>query len=379
MPEPASPPMPRTMHPRLAWLGALDRPADVLDWSLTDWTHVVRVARSLRLLARLAEAVGEAGLDDRLPLPVRQHLLAERRRSRARLRSLNWTLEHVGQALAPLDGPRLLLKGAAYLGQNLVIARGRLPSDLDILVPREHLAAAQELLKGHDWREVELDAHDQRYYREWSHEVPAMHNPRFELELDLHHGILPPVATTTVDPDLLLDRCMPSALPGWRVLCPVDQVLHSAAHLYLDSELRNRVRDLVDLKGLLAHFGRHSPFWNDLEARTFELGLQGPMALALHHLQHWLGADVPADMARRLGAAGLTPWRRAWLMPLLDSVMLPLKPDDAEPASRRMAARALLARYHWNRLPLHLLVPHLLRKSARRAPRSPLAEDADDN
>lgn len=370
--------MPR-FHPALRWIEALDRPEVTLDWTLPAWSRVVRLARSLRLLARLAEALGDADLDDQLPHPVRQHLVAERRRSRARLRSLNWTIDNVGLALRRLAAPKVLLKGAAYVGQQLPIARGRLPSDLDILVPKASLTQAQELLAAQDWQEVDLDAHDQRYYRDWSHEVPAMHNARFELELDLHHGILPPVAATTVDPALLLARCVPSGVPGWQVLCPVDQVLHSAAHLFLDSELRGRIRDLVDLKGLMEWFGRHPAFWADLEERALELGLEAPLAQALHYTQSWVAADVPPALQERMRRRALPPLKQAWLLPLLDTVMLPPEPDDDEPVARRMAARCLLARYHWNRLPLHLLVPHLLHKSAKRPPRALIADDADDN
>ena len=67
--------------------------------------------------------------------------------------------------------PRVLLKGAAYIGQDLPIAAGRLPSDLDILVPQAHLPDAQARLTQAGWNAVALDDHDRRYYYEWSHEV----------------------------------------------------------------------------------------------------------------------------------------------------------------------------------------------------------------
>jgi hypothetical protein len=116
-------------------------------------------------------------------------------------------------------------------------------------------------------RDAELDAHDQRYYREWSHEVPPMQHPVHAVELDLHHNILPPVARTTVDADRLLQRLRPSRWAPWSVFDPADQMLHSAAHLFLDAEPRDRVRDLVDLDGLGRHFGQHDgrvddAFWS---------------------------------------------------------------------------------------------------------------------
>ena len=58
-----------------------------------------------------------------------------------------------------------------------------------------------------------------------------------------------------IDADALLGRLQPSKWHPWQVLHPVDQVLHCAAHLFLDSDLRDRIRDLVDLDGLFRHFG----------------------------------------------------------------------------------------------------------------------------
>lgn len=367
-------PTPSPMPP-LAWLRALHDPAVATGWSLAQWQRVIRLARRLRLLGRLAERMADAGTEHDWPTPVQQHLRAERARTRARLRALTWTMEQVQLVLRDLGAPIVLLKGAAYVAQGLPIAPGRLPSDLDILVPRPFIEAAQERLRAHDWREVELDEHDRRFYREWSHEVPPMHNPRFELELDVHHGILPPVAKVTVDSGRLLQRLVPSGLQGWKVLCPVDQVLHSAAHLFFDSELRNRMRDLVDLDGLMRHFGQHPSFWEDLTERSHELGLVEPLALAVHYTTAWLGTAVPRSVCRAVRDAGPTPARRAWLYPLLNAVLWPVEPDESESAARRLAAKVLLARYHWNRLPAHLLIPHLLHKSSRRRVRELEGDD----
>lgn len=348
------------------WLQALQDPQHVHGWSLAEWQRVVRLARRLRLLGRLAEAIGGAGLEPSLPASVQQHLLSERRMSRYRLRVLTWTMERVGSLLLDAPYPVVLLKGAAYWAQGLPIAPGRLPSDLDLLVPRDALPDAQRRLSDDDWAEAELDAHDQHYYREWSHEVPPMRHPQFGIELDLHHAILPPVARTSVDTTLLLQRVIPTDLRPWRVLCPPDQVLHSAAHLFCDSELRDRVRDLVDLDGLLRHFAQRPGFWEDLVDRARELGLVEPLALTVHYTTRWLATPVPAAVKRRLKPLGPQPARQAWLLPLHDAVLTPTEPDAIPSRRQRMAATVLLARHHWRRMPLGLLLPHLWHKARRR-------------
>ena len=81
-------------------------------------------------------------------------------------------------AIQPADYPCVLLKGAAYMAQGLPIAAGRLPSDLDILVPKAALPIAQESLAAAGWRTVDMDEHDRLYYEDWSHEVPPMRHPQ---------------------------------------------------------------------------------------------------------------------------------------------------------------------------------------------------------
>jgi hypothetical protein len=194
----------------LAWVQALHRPALVQGWDLQQWQRVLRLARRLRLLGRLAESLDAAQLLPTVPVPVAETLRAERQYSRWRTGLLRWTVERLSATLAGAGYPLVLLKGSAYVGQGLPIASGRLPSDLDILVPQRHLPDAQALLVATGWAEAELDEHDQRYYREWSHEVPPMQHPVLPVELDLHHNILPPVARVTVAADALLARLAPS-------------------------------------------------------------------------------------------------------------------------------------------------------------------------
>lgn len=356
MTGPASPPR------QLAWLEALREPASALEWDLARWEHVIRVARRLRLLGRLASGVCAAGMLPRVPAQAARHLQAELRYATWRSDGLAWVLERLPDMLGEVTYPLVLLKGAAYMGQGLAIGRGRLPSDVDILVPREHIADAQTRLLGAGWEEAALDAHDQRYYREWSHEVAPMRHPLHGLELDLHHNILPPVARTHVDASLLLASLQASNWPHWQVLAPADQVLHSAAHLFHDSELRDRLRDLVDLDGLLRHFGAAPGFWDGLVARASVLGLHESLALALHFCSRWLATPVPPEVMAAARARGLSRAKALWLHPLLEAALWPADPDRLPPRRQALAAQTLLVRHHLGRMPLSLLLPHLWHK-----------------
>ena len=347
------------------WLAAMREPERALAWSLPQWQRTLALARRTRLLARLAEGLSERNLLDQVPQQPRMHLLAEQRLSRWRMLQLRWTLAHVESALAEADYPRVLLKGTAYLAQGLPIAAGRLPSDLDILVPRAQLADAQQRLMAAGWAETPMDEHDRHHYHVLSHEVPPMTHPQTEVELDLHHNILPPVGHVQIDGDLLLADCVPSGRPGWHVFGPVDQVLHSASHLFFDADMRDRLRDLVDLDGLLRHFAAQQGderFWAALVARAAQLGLEEPLALALHFCQRWLSTPVPPQVVAQVRRIGPAWWHRAWLLPALAQVLSPGDTEGLPKAGRAACARLLQARYHWRRMPLPVLLPHLWHK-----------------
>ncbi len=350
----------------LPWIAGLREPAAFAGLSMADWQRCVRVGRRLRLLARVASAVDRANAWGDVPAAAARHLKAEQAFSTWRSAKLRWALDRVATALEDHPAPKVLLKGAAYMGQDLTIAAGRLPSDADILVPRSALPDVLARLAQAGWNENPLDEHDQRYYREWSHEVPPMRHELHPVELDLHHNILPPVGRHRVDAQQLLARVEPSGWPGWQVLHPQDQLLHSACHLAYDAEPRERLRDIVDADGLMREFGqRRADFWPGLVARARELGLTEPLWLVVSLARAWMQTPVPQAVQAELAAVAPPPWRRAWLLPLWERLLAPVDPDQRGDWRQDTAAFIVLARYHRNRMPLRLLLPHLLHKVRR--------------
>src|SRR5690606_2651387 len=131
------------------------------------------------------------------------------------------------------------------------------------------------MLRG--WATTHHNAYDQRYYREWMHELPPMQHVTRQSVLDVHHAILPITARLRSDPAKLLQAAQPVARdPVLKVLAPTDMVLHSATHLFLNEEFSNGLRDLADLDVLLRHFSVDPGFWQKLTMRAGELGLGRP-------------------------------------------------------------------------------------------------------
>ncbi len=345
---------------RWPWLHALGHPEITAGWTLAEWEVAVRQSRRLRLLARLAESIAYAGLLGAVPEPAARLLQAERLTSAYRQRIVSWAATCIARTLGDLGTPLVLLKGAAYQAQGLKISTGRLPSDLDILVPRQALSQALQRLKAEGWEEPDLDDHDRRYYHAWSHEVPPLRHGSHPIELDLHHNILPPLGPVAVDMQTLLAECRPSAWSCWSVLSPRDQVLHSAAHLFFDSEPMERVRDLVDLDGLLRHHGEvDEGFWTALLPRAEQLRLMEPLLLACHFCSSWLDTPIPASIQARIRSAG--PAHRFTRLQF-SALLAPAELDRPRHVAQRAAARLILWRYHLRRMPLRILVPHMWHK-----------------
>lgn len=349
--------------------GALRAPASTLQLTLSDWDLLIRQGRVADCLARLGELVGDEGMEARLPPQALRHLQAAQLVANRQHVELSFESQHVQAALAA-EGVRLvLLKGAAYVLAGLQAGKGRMVSDIDLLVPRERLAEVESALMKSGWLSTTRDAYDQHYYRTWMHEIPALRHIHRGSVLDVHHSVVPPTVGYGLDAQQMLDAAVP--LPGMTgvfVLSDVDMVLHSAVHLMHEGELEMGFRGLVDIDALVTEFALADPtFWERLSARAVALNLQRPAFLAFRYTQRFFGSEIPQVFLVRLQVAstGLGALRLAWLDALYQHGLRPIH-HSMDDRSSGLARGALYIRSHWLRMPPHLLLPHLLRKAWRR-------------
>lgn len=329
--------------------------------SEADWDPIIRLARVANVLARLAEDLAVAGLLDEVPQAPRNHLIAARLLGRRQRMAGLAEIERVRDALAASKLPTVLLKGAAYLAANLPLSRGRMFGDIDLLFRREDLPEAESTLILHGWNSGAVSDYDQRYYRQWMHELPPLTHLKRHSVLDVHHNILPATARHPPDAKLLLEQAQELAdMPGVFVLCPADMVLHSACHLFHEGELGSGLRDLSDLDRLMRHFGKQDGFWATLTERAGLLHLRRPLCYAVSMCTTMFDTPVPHDVVRdlrRFGGVRL-PFMTALYQRGLRADH-PLADDRWTPLARW----ALYVRAHWLRMPPHLLAAHLARKA----------------
>src|SRR5690606_15229998 len=123
---------------------------------------------------------------------------------------------------------------------DLPHANGRMFADVDLLVPEARLAEVEAKLQEHGWQSSALSAYDERYYREWTHELPPLTHAEREVEVDLHHNVLMRTARLHPDPRLMLAaaRTVPGfGYLGMAVMAPIDMTLHAMAHLFYGGEM----------------------------------------------------------------------------------------------------------------------------------------------
>lgn len=346
-------------------------PGTVLPLDARAWERLLSCARRNAVLAYLAQRLATTGILDDTPEAARAALRSARAAA-ARLAQLaEWELDRVRRVLQPVGIPMIALKGAAYILRGMPHARTRLLSDIDIMVPRDQLDAAERALLKSGWQATKLDAYDQQYYRRWSHEIPPLQYPGRVLGVDVHHTLCPPVSRLRPDPQAFWVDSQPSPQDGVRVLSPIDSVLHAAIHLFFDSDLDGRFRDLLDLREMLLAFGASDAFWPMLVARARQQGLGRPLYYALTTLTHVVRTAIPEQVRQQAQAFAPSYPIDAWMKRTLDTVLSPVDPERWPPPHRGRLW-LLYARSHWLRMPPHLLLPHLLRKSWRRMHAEPI-------
>ena len=311
------------------------------------WNVLIEQGRRTQLLAQMAALLRREGLMDQVPIAVRRHLALDELTVIQRNESALWEVDNLRRAV-DAKIPLVLLKGCAYVATGDHTAAGRLFSDIDLLVQRQHLHSVEADLMAVGWKPSRVNVYDQAYYRNWMHEVPPMVHVRRHTVLDLHHAINPPVSRLYIEPERLFDQIV-EVRPGIFVLCVDDRVIHCALHVLQEGDPGKVIRDLCDLHLLLRQHHANAEARDTLRRRALALGVL-PQLDAAMAASHVLFSNEPAVQAQ-------PGWLQACLV---QAAMCAFGGTTLTGAS---AGLALLANAHWLKMPVHILLPHLMHKS----------------
>jgi len=264
----------------------------------------------------------------RLPSGIRdehQPLLKQLRRQ-----AVLWDFER-DQVVSRLQNhgiPVVVLKGAALRVTAYRDPAERPFGDIDILVPKESLPDAVDLLEAQGY--ARHSEHRDRIYLEHFHHLVLSREPGFKVEV--HWALVPSHSTIALDPEAFRRDAVPVTVPGstFRVPAPEHMVIHLSAQNVEDGLA---LRRLVDLDRIIAAAG--SGFdWSRLGSESRRMHAEGVTALSLRLAELLLGTVIPRGF---IGQLGLPRTVRTHLA-MLDPVAVTLGSRLERPAVKELLA-----------------------------------------
>lgn len=329
-------------------------PKSIVGFQDADWDLSIRQARASGLLATTYHLIDDAKLLAQVPERPRVQLEAAHRIAARHREVTQWEVCELYRLMEHIGVPMIVLKGAAYVVADLEAAKGRMFGDVDIMVPRGALDDVERALGRAGWVQENQNAYDDRYYRQWMHEIPARRHMQRGTVLDVHHNILPLTARNKPPACLLWKADLRvNGYSDMYVLSREDMLLHTASHLFCNGEFDRGLRDLYDFYRLAREFSSDPQFWTKVAERAKQLDLVKPLGYAVRYVNRLFGSPLPmaaipdpcAGFKDSLFIRGLMP-----------------NHSSAHDIWTSTALFALYVRGHYLRMPLHLLLPHLLYK-----------------
>jgi hypothetical protein len=244
-------------------------------------------------------------------------------------------------------GAELIALKGAHLAQGVYGDIGLRPMcDLDLLIRRETLPAAEEILARRGYIPYRPEQR-QRYEQEHFHIV----HRKGRIQIELHWNIIGPEHPLAGELEGLWLRSRPACLAGKavRVLAPADLILHLCVHAACCHGFMLTLRPLCDIAECIRHFGGEID-WPALDDAARRCGVVRSVNACLLLARKILSAPLPPDVHRRAEAATFAPeavetiTRYVMTTPSAPGVEVPVGLKDAMGAAGGAGRLAALAR-----------------------------------
>ena len=330
---------------------AINSPHQLVQLSLREWESLLFVLKTSRLEAYLAFVLHDLEAWHSIPEQVRAHLSA----AMVYAQRQNDQVFHEGQEIHDLLMAQgvtpVFLKGAAYIVAATNNAKGRLCSDIDLLVKEDGLAISETALLNNFWYHKTITDYDDKYYREYAHEIPPLYHLTRGTVLDLHHNLFLPISgkAPPLEQFWQVVVCQES---GLYTLEPAAMFMHSIIHLMLNEEVVYGFRDMVDLKCLAQQYDSVG-FWQRVELIAAESHFETELNVVVILLNTWFNTAYPVK--RFEGSL-----QRRKLQLLVRIYKYALIPEHPALHSLRsgLARFIVFVRGHSIKMPLTVLVKH---------------------
>lgn len=341
----------------------LKKPELLAELGLEQWNICLREAKMSGLTGRLSYDARAQGITEKLPAKVQDIFSSFDNVSASSTRKIKWEINRVNRALKGSDEKVVLLKGGAYIEKNMTCTAGRVSVDLDILIARNRIDWAEDIFLKAGWRHQIINDYDQKFYREYSHELPPLVHPERYISIDVHHNILPTTSKLCPDVNKMIENAI-KMKNGFYVFSDQDIILHSIVHQFQDGEVRSSLRNLLEQHDMYNEFGKEADFWQKLIPRAAELGLTRALYYSLHFSRAIFETEIPAQIMKDIKPYGPSFFTDAIMKFMVMGVISPNL--GAKGLSRWLSMNGLYIRSHWLRMPPFLLARHLTIKFFRK-------------
>ena len=332
-------------------------PENALKVSLNDWQSIILILRYHQLLARYQFIFERAGIFEQLPAYVRHHLRNAKILSEKQYHQVFYEARELVQAYNFSTQHKIFLKGAAYTLAGQTAGKGRVYSDIDILVDKESLAKAEKSLFMSGWFSEKISNYDNSYYRNWTHEIPPLRHTSRGTILDIHYNLVPIISGRAPDISHFFEHIEVTE-QGFSVFSPAAMTLHSIIHLFFNEDLKNGFRDFLDLV-LLIKENSSELFWEELITLAKQVGFTLELSLACRYLSRLLGTEIPDNISAKLLV------KPSYKQKIVDFIYLnALLPSHPKVENRYHSLANFLAliRGHWQKMPIHILIYHFIHR-----------------
>lgn len=335
-------------------------PAKGVSLSPTQWQNAILVLREAKLLAALYHSAIRQSCFEQYPDFAKRHLYSASVYAKRQSDQIRFEAMELRNLLGEIGVTVVFLKGAAYCLKGTLNSQGRICSDLDVLVKQSELEKAEQHLKSNRWVSEQLSDYDEKYYREWAHEVPPLFHVNRATVVDMHHNIYLPVSGRAPNiADFLSGK--EKSESGCFVLDPASMLLHCIIHMMLNEDSSSWMRDLYDIY-LLADELMDEKQWRNLLLLADKTQFKAELIYCLLALRHYCHYDFPSFVSDFIQAQNLLKKQRFFVRHIIISAIAPEHPLVSS-TKTRLAKQLVYLRGHWLKMPLPVLLKHFLIKS----------------
>lgn len=343
----------------IRFVNLFNQPESCPTLSLKDWEKFILILRASKLLSSYAQKVNQAGIFNELHPYAKRHFTNARVLADKQHKQIFFEAKELTKVISKSTEQIIFLKGAAYTLANNKASKGRVFSDIDVLVTKNSISSVERVLSIWGWLPEQLDQYDDKYYREWAHEIPPMQHASRGTVLDLHHNLVPPISGRAPDINQFVENAI-DLKSGGLILRPAAMTLHSAIHLFINEDFDNGFRDIQDLHNLFTEFS-HDDFWHDIIKLSKTTNFELELFLATRYSKHFFSTDIPTWVFNDVAKPFDNKIKVIFWDFIFKRALLPQHKFISVP-QQSVACYMAFVRGHLLKMPLSILIKHTLHK-----------------